>query len=105
MKRYSAEEIHHNVEHGKWCKEFYYNAADLIAAGCLVPVPDGEAVRADNLFPDAVFSSHSGLHVITQPYDGSDYVWPMALDGSGIQQFLCQSIVQPVRLVPLEDVG
>ena len=85
----------------------YYSRADLIAAGCLVPVPDGEARLAwDSLEHSCVLydgvlwkvSLDSESTVFMETVDGSrpslNYV-----HGAG------QPTVQPVRLVRLEDVG
>lgn len=78
----------------------YYSRADLIAAGVLVPVPDGEAIENCDVMRHA--------HVL---FDGE--VWeasniPYELrrirDGERIDPG-CDVFVQPVRLVPLEEVG
>lgn len=80
------------------------NWADRLAnSGALVPVKDGEECRADELLPDSVFCRKGDLCVITSPYDGSDYVWPMSIDGTGVRQIMCYAPIQPVRLVPVTE--
>lgn len=76
-----------------------------VRAESLRVVPVGEACRADELLPDTTFSRGGKVYVITHTYDGSDYVWPMALDGTGVQQIICCAIVHPVRLERWEDEG
>jgi len=74
--------------------------ADLIAAGVLVPVPDGEALP----FLDFVNIS-GGYHIM---HDGRvlHVSGPCVFDERGhVDAAVCMdTIVQPVRLVKLEDV-
>lgn len=68
----------------------FYSRADLIAAGVLVPVPDGDACRIQDVDERHHFIDSDGdLDFIDE---GSVFVFP-------------DTIVQRVRLVRLEDVG
>jgi len=77
--------------------------ADLIAAGVLVPVPDGEAVGLD-----AIFNSKLDFRM-NYMMDGE----PVYNDGISMKSLKCHEFLgidddaefQPVRLVKLEDVG
>lgn len=82
----------------------FYSRADLIAAGCLVPVPDGEVCK---------FNEVDTPHVM---FLGQVYDWfSLRKDGAGAKPIsggepvgvvvAVSTIVQPVRLVRLEDVG
>lgn len=79
----------------------FYSRADLIAAGVLVPVPDGEALP----FLDFVNIS-GGYHIM---HDGRvlHVSGPCVFDERGhVDAAVCMdTIVQPVRLVKLEDLG
>jgi len=80
----------------------FYSRADLIAAGCLVPVPDGEACDMDELdcnhwlllANQRVYYREYDCDTFTTFDDRPDFI---ALDDA--------VRVQPVRLVRLEDAG
>lgn len=85
----------------------YYSRTDLIAAGCLVPVPDGEACEYQNTEPGVLFAAEGEIATKNgqrSPYSGGEEAWvfnkphPLTL-------FSRTAIVQPVRLVRLEDLG
>lgn len=90
--------------------EIFYSRADLIAAGCLVPVPDGEA--CDIWKCDSLFMQY-GNTIYTRPNEdiGGDGWWTSIVDGSEFTGHILNGLyvdgvlVQPVRLVRLEDVG
>ena len=76
----------------------YYSRADLIAAGVLVPVPDGEACEYGD--------SDCELMIVNGGLVGFDSCGlPVWLSGENEDTPLHAVRVQPVRLVPLEDVG
>ena len=104
IKRYEPALLRHPIMRedpdGQW-----HHRADLIAAGCLVPVPDGEAKPFDDV--DARFIE----------YNEHIYQWNEVLDHdksaipiyggipAGIRLNNRDMPVKPVRLVRLEDVG
>lgn len=96
MKRYECTGYYkdgdmHECHNGQW-----YSRTDLIAAGVLVPVPDGEAVtisetrkRRKFLYNGRIYMKQAGMFVN---------------DEGNCVRIDREEIVQPVRLVPLEDV-
>ncbi len=81
----------------------YYSRADLIAAGCLVPVPDGEACEISKiaicgcfLFNGTVFRLYSFSREEFGAWQLSDHTEHL---------FAPDTIVHPVRLVALEEVA
>lgn len=81
----------------------YYSRADLIAAGCLVPVPDGEAGDVRQCKTQYFLDEDNDLYecspeVVGDCRDVRHFV-------NGMEGFFSDVRVQPVRLVPLEDVG
>ena len=81
----------------------YHSRADLTAAGCLVPVPDGEPCEIRNLESDFFIQGQTVYRVPS----GEFYGLPLGYEGSHYAAFYGthDTIVQPVRLVKLEDVG
>ena len=77
--------------------------SDLIAAGCLVPVPDGEACRLEALYDEERLVRHDGK-IYFGDSDGSSYA-ALANTKPDFPDFDDDTIVQPVRLAQLEDVG
>jgi hypothetical protein len=80
----------------------YHSRADLIAAGVLVPVPDGEACRVEALYDEERLVRHDGK-IYFGDNDGSSYA-ALADTKPDFPDFTDDTIVQPVRLVRLEDV-
>jgi len=101
MKRYTADEIR-DLYYTLPDDAAFYSRADLIAAGVLVPVPDGEAVGLD-----AIFNSKLDFRM-NYMMDGE----PVYNDGISMKSLKCHEFLgidddaefQPVRLVKLEDV-
>ena len=100
MKIYTDREI---AESG-WSGREYYSRADLIAAGVLVPVPDGEAVDSGEIIVGSI-----GL-------EQRNYKWRDGIgynDGLGVKSIIDHDWMDisededatPVRLVRLEEVG
>lgn len=82
----------------------YYSRADLIASGCLVPVPDGEACSISDISMFSLFTcDHDGVW-LKFGLDSWHYYARNIMTGEETP-LLDSAIVQPVRLVPLEDVG
>jgi hypothetical protein len=82
----------------------YYSRADLIAAGCLVPVPDGEAVELDQIQRHQYVQWEG--HVCVPDKLRRDLVRITDNHRHDVRQQYCDSFrFTPVRLVPLEDVG
>lgn len=78
---------------GQWV-----NRVDLIAAGCLVPVPVGEPCLWDQLSECSKFIHDGGLFVC----NGGSFI---LLSGAQLPKHMtCDTIVQPVRLVPLAEL-
>lgn len=90
MKRYECTGYYENADMHECSNGQWYSRADLIAAGVLVPVPDG---------PKLPRGSAAGKTVMCKDNDGCFTTWniwhpiPHPHD----------TIVQPVRLVRLED--
>lgn len=85
----------------------YHSRADLIAAGCLVPVPDGEAMGVwDAGFLRYFQCDHPGVWRLQGC--SMNHMAPCQIknisDGT-VTELINNTIVQPVRLVRLEDVG
>lgn len=78
----------------------YVRWDDLIAAGVLVPVPDGEACLLSKLPVEFAAFTHDGDLYI---YEGMTCDW-LGFNVTKLRwvQLSCDTIVQPVRL---EDVG
>lgn len=103
IKRYTADELHGDLYYTLPDDAEFYSRADLIAAGCLVPVPDGEACEISKiaicgcfLFNGTVFRLYSFSREEFGAWQLSDHTEHL---------FAPDTIVQPVRLVRLEDVG
>ncbi len=77
----------------------YHSRADLIAAGCLVPVLEGEAV--EYLKCETATMLLDGDLVAHDENGNCVYL----LGPEEIAQIAANRNVQPVRLVRLEDVG
>lgn len=77
---------------------------DLIAAGVLVPVPDGEARTIGSWMENGEVKNfiHEGQLQYIEPEDGLQVDMNHEECGTYIDD---SDIVQPVRLVRLEDVG
>lgn len=104
MKRYKAQpnEIRGDDHYELPGDEVYYSRADLIAAGVLVPVPDGEVCELDDAGSEAVVyydSVTDSNYIILRTGCGT-----FLLTGEKIDLGKDAS-VKPVRLVKLEDVG
>ena len=85
----------------------FYSRADLIAAGCLVPVPDGEAMGVwDAGFLRYFQCDHPGVWRLQGC--SMNHMAPCQIknisDGT-VTEIINNTIVQPVRLVRLEDLG
>lgn len=102
MKRYTAEEIR-DLYYTLPDDAAFYSCADLIAAGVLVPVPDGEAMDIDEVDDrQEPLLIHDG-HLY---YNAIDDLPLIALE-DGVQDLRREGATDltPVRLVKLEDVG
>jgi len=78
----------------------YYSRADLIAAGVLVSVPDGDACAADDARNNHTFIMCGGEVFVSEPH-----LWDwVRLDGT-YAELNDDIFVQPISLVRLEDVG
>ena len=100
MKIYTDREI---VESG-WNGRQFYSRTDLIAAGCLVPVPDGEACSIGNISMFSLFTcDHDGVW-LKFGLD-SRHCYARNIITGEEAALLDSAIVQPVRLARLEDVG
>jgi len=102
MKRYTADELHGNLYYMLPDDAEFYSRADLIAAGVLVPVPDGEVCELDDAGSEAV--------VYYDSVTDSNYI--ILRTGCGTFLLTGEKIdlgkdapVKPVRLVKMEDVG
>ena len=107
MKSHTAADIKCGVEHGWPADDRYYSRADLIAAGCLVPVPDGEAMGVwDAGFLRYFQCDHPGVWRLQGC--SMNHMAPCQIknisDGT-VTEIINNTIVQPVRLVRLEDLG
>lgn len=107
MKRYTADELHGDLYYTLPDDAVFYSRADLIAAGCLVPVPDGEAMGVwDAGFLRYFQCDHPGVWRLQGC--SMNHMAPCQIknisDGT-VTELINNTIVQPVRLVPLEDVG
>ena len=82
----------------------YYSRTDLIAAGVLVPVPDGEARTIGSWMENGEVKNfiHEGQLQYIEPEDGLQVDMNHEECGVSIGD---DDLVQPVRLVKLEDVG
>lgn len=103
MKRYSLEKIAMPDDGGySMMRESptgeYYSRADLIAAGVLVPVPDGEACRYWDRHPNYFIF---GGHLLR---DNGHAIHPTTLNFEEFEVVGNDDKIQPVRLVKLEDV-
>ena len=101
MKEYTVIDIMRTTTDST---ETYYSRADLIAAGCLVPVPDGEAVALENLEESALFMNYAALMKFAR-FHPSNFCKCIYVDSGNHTTLPWLTIVQPVRLVRLEDVG
>lgn len=102
MKRYKAQpnEIRDDNHYELPGDEVYYSRADLIAAGVLVPVPDGEACTLTHYFksPYLVYVGE-----VYEPHD-QEHFWKSITSNNRLCDYH-DTPVQPVRLVKLEDLG
>jgi len=101
MKRYTVIDVMKETQDGT---EIYYSRAELIAAGVLVPVPDGEACRICDASDSYVMVDGK----VYFPEDRGD--WCGLDEGtsyldSEFPGYDENFIVQPFRLVKLGDVG
>lgn len=104
IPRYSAGDITVATRKGNINVDDQYMRVDhLIAAGVLVPVPDGEPCEIRNLESDFFIQGQTVYRVPS----GEFYGLPLGYEGSHYAAFYGthDTIVQPVRLVKLEDVG
>ena len=88
MKRYTADELHGNLYYMLPDDAEFYSRADLIAAGVLVPVPDGE-MTLDSIEEECVFIDGDGDFGFAS--GGECWLRP-------------NEVVTKVRLVKLEDL-
>lgn len=105
MKRYDIKDCYRC---GALCQEMdedpdgeYYSRADLIAAGVLVPVLDGEACRYAWLQDSVNYIMVDGGLYKPRP---SPSMFVFSVAGDVKLRVEANTIVQPVRLVRLEDV-
>lgn len=82
------------ADDGQWLSR-----ADLIAAGVLVPVPDGEAVRYYDRHPNYFIFEGRLLR------DNGIAQHPTTLNFDDFSEVSNDDRIEPVRLVRLEDVG
>lgn len=109
MKRYKSREDGALIEDPEG---LLVQWSDLIAAGCLVPVPDGEAVGVDNLpvVLRIALTDRTGVYrrvgsgASAKPEPHSFVILEDCNSGDEIN-VPYGTHGYPVRLVPLEDVG
>ena len=110
MKRYDFDRAHCTGDSAHGCPARmeessigdYVRWEDLIAAGCLVPVPDGEACSMTNISMFSLFACDQDGVWLKFGLDSWHYYASNIMTGE--ETALLDSVrVQPVRLVPLED--
>lgn len=99
MKRYTVIDVMKETQDGT---EIYYSRAELIAAGVLVPVPDGEKCRYSVWLEQQsstafLLDDEVNVHVTINRYQSAMGGPSAPIEGD--------TIVHPVRLVKLGDVG
>lgn len=101
IKRYTADELHGDLYYTLPDDAVYYSRADLIAAGALVPVPDGEVCAIMDC--DSKYFIYNGR--IYEIPDGEFYGVLVGHEGPHYTGFYGDSatIVQPIRLVPIAE--
>lgn len=104
MKRYSAGEIAVATRKGDIGVDTQYIRVDhAIAAGCLIYAPDGDPCK----IVSGLLILHKGKLCRTSDRWDEYYEFDVRDDKTHdwVDKLVASTIVQPVRLVPLEDVG
>lgn len=100
MKTYAADDLHGDLYYSMPDDARYVLLSDLIAAGALVPVADGEPCDIDEVAPESWIVTQKG-NVYYREEDGYSYA---AFSDSAKPRFLQSlTIVQPVRLTPIAE--
>lgn len=99
MKRYTAEELRSDLYYTLPDDSVFYSRADLIAAGCLVPVPVGEAKHPEEGDYNVLYDTGGGVLAI---HYASDEMFFLS-DNPGFVKLPKYASMTPVRLVPIAE--